>query len=182
MNNLIRRTARLREAGPHGVGRRSRLMRRPPLFLVGSNAVLNPSFETNLLLWDFAKTAERVAGGVDGAWSAEIAAADTTGDSTSGFNIQGPPEPSEGEVWSARIWVRAGSGTPDIRMRFWDAGFTEPEDFALTPTGEARGGWLAYQYLGAVAPADAAFLYLHGWNQHATETLQIDAASLVQVG
>lgn len=175
---LIRRTARLREAGPHGIGRGSRLLRRPSIYLAGTNVVANPSFETDLSGWSFSKAASRVAGGVDGAWSAQIAVATTADDFTSDFNFASPPAAAEGESWSGRIWSHGGS--PVFRLSFWDAGFTSSTHHFLVATGRQIGSWSEYQFLAAVAPAGTAFVFLGGYNQSATDLMAIDALSLVQ--
>jgi len=175
---LIRRTARLREAGPHCIGRGSRLVRRFSAVLAGANAVANPSFEMDLSGWTFSKTANRIAGGVDGAWCAQIAVADTEDDFTSDFNFASPPAAAEGESWSGKIWARGGSQV--FRLSFWDAGFTSPTHHFLVATGQQIGPWAAYQFLAAVAPAATAFVFLGGYNQSATDLMAIDALSLVQ--
>lgn len=140
-------------------------------FLAGSNDAFNPSFEADLANWTFDKTAQRVAGGVDGDWCAEVAVATSTGDFSSGFQTLRAAEATE--TWIARLWVK--DGTLVMVLRYWDAGFTTNTDTPMTATGETHNGFALYQ-AQAVAPANTAFIVIQGFNNHATETMLIDAA------
>lgn len=169
---LVRRTARLRDAS---LGRGSRLVRRFSAFLPGANSAFNPSFETDLTNWTFDKAASRVAGGVDGAWCAQVATATSTGDFSSGFNTLRAANPTE--TWIARLWV--ADGTLVLVLRYWDAGFTTNTDTPMTATGATKNGFALYQ-AQAVAPSGAAFITIQGFNNHAGQTMRIDAAQFQQ--
>lgn len=83
------------------------------------------------------------------------------------------------EVWSAQIWVEGGS--PEIYIRWGDAGQANLAAVGpLTVSGDPVNGFRKYTLMSQTAPANTAFVRIEGYNQHATQVMHIDAASLVQ--
>lgn len=176
MNTLIRRTARLREAGPQGIGRGSRLVRRFSAFLTGTNTLTNPSFETDLSVWTFSKTAQRVAGGIDGDWCAEVAVADSPNSFTSNASVI--ISAAEGDVWSVQLWTSGGD--PDVFFQYLDAGFGSLGSVGPLPASGSHGGFTRYQLINQTAPVDTAFFQFVVHNQSDADVMLLDAVSLVQ--
>lgn len=173
---LIRRTARLRDLA---LGRGTRLIRRGSS-TPDPNVVVNPSFETNLDGWTFAKPANRVAGGHDGSFHAEIAVADSENDFSSRFesNADANIPAAVGEEWTLDIWVDGGSPVIGIRWRNGaeaNVGFDQ-----ATNSGETVGDFTRWS-VTATAPATTAFVHIEGYNNSASLVMGIDAASLVEV-
>lgn len=155
MNALIRRTARLREAGPQGIGRGSRLLRR------ASNLIANSGFEVDTTGWiqfqEGASTFARVAGAGahSGAAYAVLTVAGGAGFAQRAYDFAS--NPPLGQVYTLGVWVKAnnaGAVDATASLRLWGIGGAQADAIINANTLILTNAYQQLTVSGAIDQAD----------------------------